>query len=328
VVEAVLLSLAASFCTATSSVCQRLGAQRHIASRAETGGAPGRKFDGLLVFRLARQPVWLAGFACMVLGFVFQVSALHFGPLALVQPILAVELVLVFGYLAVLTRFQGVRWREWLAAVAMAAGISVFLRAAGPAGGLAHAPAVSWWLAGLGVFAVVAVAIGAANAGTARASASRASASRAGASPARRAALLGVATGMGWGFVSAVIKELSSHVDGGPGAIFTTWSVYVLMVAGAAAMLLAAHAMAAGPLAAAQPGFTLGDPVVAVLLGAFLFGEHLRATPTALTAEVLGLIVLAAGVLALSRSRIITSDAVTAPRRLRPAGKGPAFPAG
>ena len=43
-------------------------------------------FDVGLVFRLARQPVWLLGMASMILGFVFQISALRFGPLALVQP--------------------------------------------------------------------------------------------------------------------------------------------------------------------------------------------------------------------------------------------------
>jgi hypothetical protein len=108
---AILLSLAASFCTATSSICQRLGARN-----LELSGFQVRGFDTWLVFRLARQPVWLLGFASMLAGFLLQVSALHFGPLALVQPILAVELLFVFGYLAALTRCRGVRLREWLAA--------------------------------------------------------------------------------------------------------------------------------------------------------------------------------------------------------------------
>ena len=58
--KAILLAIAASFCTATASVCQRLGARRH-----EMTG-----FDGGLVFRLARQP----GMASMILGFVFQIA--------------------------------------------------------------------------------------------------------------------------------------------------------------------------------------------------------------------------------------------------------------
>ena len=90
--KAVLFAVVASFCTATASVCQRIGARN-------TGTAAG--FDARLIFRLARQPVWLLGIAAMIGGFVFQLTALRFGELALVQPILAAELLLVFGYMAV-----------------------------------------------------------------------------------------------------------------------------------------------------------------------------------------------------------------------------------
>jgi drug/metabolite transporter (DMT)-like permease len=311
-VVAILLSVAASFCTATSSVCQRLGARHLAAGSHDVSETAARGFDAWLVFRLARQPTWLAGFAFMIVGFIFQAAALHFGPLALVQPILAVELVIVFGYLGFLTRCRGVRWREWLAAIAMAAGIGVFLGAASPSGGRPHAPGPSWLLAGLAVLAVVAALVAAARvppASTVRGPA------RGATSQTRRTAFLGVATGVGWGFVSAVIKELTSHLDGGPGAIFANWSVYVLIGAGAATMVLASHAMAAGPLAASQPGFTICDPVVAILLGVFLFGEHLRATPAALAAQVLGLIILAAGVSALSRSGLITDGHAVSPGR-------------
>jgi hypothetical protein len=136
-----------------------------------------------------------------------------------------------------------------------------------------------------------------------------------GGSPTRRAACLGIATGVTWGFLAAVIKELSSHLSGGLTAIFTNWSVYVLMGVGTLAMLLTSHAMAAGPLAASQPGFTIGDPVTAILLGAFLFSEHLATSPGALAAEVAGLVVLALGVWTLSGSTLITG---TTTEPLRP----------
>ena len=71
---AILLAVAASLCTATSSVCQRMGAKS-----SQTSG-----FNAGLLFRLARRPVWLLGIASMILGFVFQLTALHFGALALV----------------------------------------------------------------------------------------------------------------------------------------------------------------------------------------------------------------------------------------------------
>jgi drug/metabolite transporter (DMT)-like permease len=161
---------------------------------------------------------------------------------------------------------------------------------------------LSWWLGGLATVVVAGAAVAASRRGT----------------DTHRAAFLGIATGVSWGFIAAVIKELSSHIPDGPGAIFTNWSVYVLIGAGSAVMLLTSHAMAAGPLAASQPGFTLGDPITAILLGAFLFRETLQTSPAALAAEVLGLAVLALGVWTLSRSDLITGHA--SPPSSRPAG--------
>jgi drug/metabolite transporter (DMT)-like permease len=298
---AVLLSVAASFFTATSSVCQRLGAR----SVKVTG------FDPWLVFRLARQPVWLLGFSSMLAGFGLQVVALHYGPLALVQPILATELLFVFAYLAVVTamrQHRRVQVRDWLAAVAMSGGISLFLGAAAPSGGRAHAPASLWWAAGLIIGGCVVLAVFVAT-----------RLPRTGPGPAtgpdqterqavHRAAILGVATGIAWGFVAAVIKELSSHIGQGVGAVFENWAVYVLLATGAATFLLVSHALAAGPLAASQPGFTIGDPITAALLGVFLFDESLRTGAAALAAEVAGLAILVAGVVALSHSRLITGE--------------------
>jgi drug/metabolite transporter (DMT)-like permease len=298
--KAILLAVAASLCTATSSVCQRKGAR----------SSPVAGFDLRLVFRLAREPVWLLGIASMILGFVFQLTALRYGDLALIQPILAAELLFVFGYLA-LAGSRRVKLRDWLAAAAMSAGIGVFLCVASPSGGRTHAPGSWWLLAGLTTVGVVLLALAAAfgpgnHPGTSR-----------------RAAVLGCATGIAWGFMAAVIKELSSHLGDDLGAIFSTWSIYVLIAAGAATVLLASHALAAGPLAASQPGFTILDPLAASLLGVFLFGEHIRTGVLDLGAEALALTLVIVGAAALSRSCLITSEnrhpsASTSPPRAAP----------
>jgi hypothetical protein len=102
-----------------------------------------------------------------------------------------------------------------------------------------------------------------------------------------------------------VIKELSSHLGDGAGGILLSWSLYVLVIAGAASMLLASHALAAGPLAASQPGFTILDPLSASLLGVFLFGEHVHAGILDLALEALALAVLIAGAAALSHSCLV-----------------------
>ncbi len=290
--RAIPLALLASVFTATSSVCQRLGA-RDIKPSG---------LDVWLIFRLARRPVWLLGIASMILGFVFQVAALHYGALALVQPILALELLFVFGYMAVLGS-RTVRPRDWLAAAAMSSGLGLFLFAADPGGGRQHAPTSLWLLAGL-------LTLGVVLSGLAVAFGLRRHPRR---SESGRAAILGALTGISWGFVAAVIKEFSYHLGGGLSGIFSNWSVYVLIGAGAASLLLASHALAAGPLAASQPGFTILDPLAASLLGIFLFSEHVQTATEDLALEALALALLLAGVSALSHSHLIVGEESPAP---------------
>jgi hypothetical protein len=178
----------------------------------------------------------------------------------------------------------------------MSAGIGIFLWVASPSGGRLHAPGSLWLLSGLVTFGVVVAAL------------TVAFGLSSGASRSRRAGVLGAATGISWGFVAAVIKELSSHLGDGIGALFTTWSLYVLVAVGLATMLLASHALAAGPLAASQPGFTVLDPLSASLLGVFLFGEHIRTGAGALAGEVLALAIIFAGASALSHSCLVLGE--------------------
>ena len=297
--KAILFAVMASFCTATASVCQRIGARS-----SESAG-----FDIWLVFRLARRPIWLLGVGSMIGGFLFQLTALRYGPLALVQPILAVELLLVFGYMAVAGAGRvRVRRRDWLAAAVMSAGIAVFLLLASPSGGRLHAPAPAWLFAGLITLGLVLLAVALAFGHGSRSVVTRS----------RRAALLGCATGISWGFVAAVIKELSSHIDDGVGAVFSNWALYVLLGVGAATMLLASHALAAGPLAASQPGFTVLDPLSAGLLGVFLFDEHIRTGVLDLSGEALALAVVIAGAWILSHSCLILGEDEKSPIRCLP----------
>jgi drug/metabolite transporter (DMT)-like permease len=298
---AVVLALVASFFTATSSVCQRLGAM-HV---------PTGRFGPGLVLRLARQPLWVAGIASMILGFVCQFTALHYGDLTLVQPILAAELLFVFAYMAVIGSAR-VQHRDWLAATAMAVGLGVFLFVASPHGGRLHAGPTAWWLAGVSALGLTVIVTCLAYI---RVRGRRPS-------PSRRAATLGVATGVSWGFVAAIIKELSSHTGGGVSGILGTWSTYALVLIGAASVVLSAHALQAGPLAASQPGFTIVDPLIASLLGTFIFGEHIRLAAGDLVLEAMALAVLVAGVLVLSGSQLVHGGRAPANEPV-PVGAGP-----
>jgi drug/metabolite transporter (DMT)-like permease len=287
--EVVVLALTASVFTALASV-----AQHRAAAPAPGQDAPGFR----LVQHLLHRPVWFLGIASMILGFAFQVAALRVGSLSLVQPIIATELLIVFAVIALLNRHR-VHSRDWLAALGMAVALGAFLALARPAGGHDHASGSMWLLAGSFAFAVAAVLALMAYVPGAH-----------GAQPSssRKAALLGIAAATGFGFVAAVIKELSTHFSQGPAAVFSNWSPYVLLLSGAASMFLASHAFQAGSLAASQPGLTIVDPLVASLLGVMLFGERLVLEPLALAGEVVALAVLVASVVLLSRSPLIRSE--------------------
>jgi drug/metabolite transporter (DMT)-like permease len=287
--KSIILAVAAGLFTAVSSICQRRGA-----SRVEGTDS----FNVRLILRLVSEPIWLLGVVSMILGFACQATALHFGNLALVQPILASELLFVFGYIAVVSP-RRVRLHDWLAATAMAAGLGVFLFTASPSRGQTHAAATLWWLGGLSCLGLIVVILIAAFTPLRRGTRP---------SPARRAALLGVATGISWGFLAAVIKELSTRTSHGVAGIFSAWSLYVLVVVGAVSMILASNALQAGPLPASQPGFTIVDPLVASLLGIFIFKDHLQLHPVDLGVEIAALALLAGGVIALSHSGLVHGE--------------------
>ncbi len=302
------LALAASLFTASAS----------IMLRAAAAPAPGElRFSWRLVTFLLHRRLWFFGVLSMTGGFLLQVAALRFGELAVVQPVIASELLFVFAYLAVRRRAR-VRGRDWIAAAGMAASLGGFLFVADPSGGSATNAHLPDWLEAAGAAAIAA----------GLASGFSLVRGRGGRPPtvARKAAFLAISAGITWGFVAAVVKELSGHLSDGPAAVFGNWSPYVLVVSGAVGMFLVSNAFQAGPLAASQPGLTIVEPVVASLLGVTLFGEHIRHGVAELCAESVLVVVLVGSVLLLSRSPIVVADDSDRPRALR-AKAAPAAPA-
>ena len=127
-IEVIALALTASGFTAVASVAQR---------RAASPASADLQFNWRLVCYLLRRPVWFIGIASMICGFAFQVQALRSGSLSLVQPIIATELVLVFGIMAIHEGHR-VRAHDWLSALGMVVGLGAFLAIARPAGGHAQ----------------------------------------------------------------------------------------------------------------------------------------------------------------------------------------------
>lgn len=291
----ILLALTASVFGAAASVLQRNAARP----------APGRlRFSWRLVAFLVHRPSFFFGILCMIGGFGFQLAALHFGPLALVQPVIASELLFVFGFLAVHERGR-VRGRDWAAAGGMAVSLGGLLYVANPSGGVAAVGSTTEW-----------VLVGCATAGGALASVALSRVAFRGGgrpTPAHRAALLGVAAAIVWGFVAAVVKELGFFAGRGASAVFADWSPYVLVVAGATGLFLVANAFQAGPLAASQPSLTIVQPLVSASLGILVFRERVHHGTGDVVGEMVLLVVLVVSVLFLARSPVVAADVRAGP---------------
>ena len=101
---------------------------------------------GLLV-DLLHHPKWLLGGFFLLTGFGLQATALAFGPVALVQPIVVLELAFAIPF-GILRRHRRAGSREWAGILCVMTGISIFLLAASPTNGIQE-PAPRDWLASL-----------------------------------------------------------------------------------------------------------------------------------------------------------------------------------
>jgi drug/metabolite transporter (DMT)-like permease len=240
-----------------------------------------------LVAHLLRRRTWLAAAALMVTSFVLAAAALGTGQLASVQLIVILELPLTLVGSA---WFLGGRLpaRDWAAIVAMTAGVIGLLVVVDPQPGHGEPVSAVVWLAGSAVSASAIVGLYLA--------------AKARRGPAVRAALLGVASGFGYGLTAAFTKGMADVFSAqGVSGVLSSWQLYACGAAGLASTWLLQNAYHAGTLAAAQPGITLVDPVVATVWGALAFGEHVR-HGWILVLALVPLAVLTAGVFALSRS--------------------------
>jgi drug/metabolite transporter (DMT)-like permease len=282
-----ILAVLAACANATSSVLQRK-ANRKVPRR--------QNLSWRLIRSLLHEPVWFGGIAAITVGFLLQATALGEGQLSMVEPILVLELPLTL-ILASRVFGQRMRRREWASAAAMTAGLGALLFLLQPSAG--RSASVRWyvWLTGIGVnLALVAVLV---------ALARRAPAQRSGG--AYRAGLLGLAAGSAFGLTAALMKGMTTTFAGGIGNLLTSWQIYGMIAAGAIGMFLVQSAMNAGKLLAAQPGLTLADPVLSVLWGVLAFHETVRGG-VFIVPEVISMAIIAAAVIALARSPLL-SDA-------------------
>jgi drug/metabolite transporter (DMT)-like permease len=227
----------------------------------------------------------LSGLATSAAGFGLQGLALHFGCLALVQPLILLELLFALPAAARLAR-QPVSRSRWISALAIAAGLGLFLSTAAPRGGRPSAPLGAWALIAGAAIVSVGLCVAAARLAPGRI----------------RTALLATAAGVLFGLLAAVLDTVTYVLaHRGVAGTLTTWQPYALAFVAPLGEVFAQSAFQAGPLSASLPFMYTVEPGSAIVIGVAVFGERISHTPVALAVEVIAAAGVVAGVAVLSR---------------------------
>jgi hypothetical protein len=265
-----LLALLAALANAGNLVTQ------HLSSSAAPVEVKGWRL-GLYLFR---QPMWLFGGAALIAGFVLHAVALHVGELSTVQPLLVAELVFAF----VIRRFwfhNDITHAAWWSAVVTCAGLALFIVASEPTHGRPTANTSEWLSSSLVLGGATAVMTILARRG----------------SPRQKAALYGTAAGIVWGMEASFIKSMTDTLTAfGFFGSFAHWPVYAVIVGGILGNVYMQAALHVGPLNVSAPLMVAADPIVSILLGAWLFGERFTGNPPRTAFTCLGFALLAVGI--------------------------------
>ena len=98
-----------------------------------------------LMAHAIKRVIWLIGFALMLVAFGLQATALRFGELSVVQPVLTTELLFLLLILGAWFRYR-VGWQEWLAPLVIVAGLGGFFLVPPRRAGTPSPPTMpGWW---------------------------------------------------------------------------------------------------------------------------------------------------------------------------------------
>jgi drug/metabolite transporter (DMT)-like permease len=285
----IAVALAAAACYAVAMVLQHRSA-------GETDPALSLRWG--LVADLAKRPLWLAGVVANIAGFGLRFVALGAGSLSVVQPVLVTSLLFALP-LSARWHHQPLTGRDWSGAIAIAAGISLFIVSAAPSTGRTDAPAAAWLatIAAIGAVTGVLLALGHRTVGP------------------TRAALLAAGGGALLASTAALAKVAASGAREQHFHVLATWSPYVFLAVTAVGVVVVQSAFAAASLTASLPVLMVIEPLASVVLGVALFREHLAGEALARAGTALGLAAMAVGVWVVARSAAISSVATEAPER-------------
>ncbi|GAA4122844.1 hypothetical protein GCM10022215_29030 [Nocardioides fonticola] len=273
VAVAALLALGAAVVFAGAAALQRSAARVHV-DLAERGlaGLP------VLLGRLLRRPRWWWGWAATVTGFALQAAALRLASVGVVQPVVALQVVVALLALAWRHR-RPPAWSGLLGCLALASGAGAVLALVA---GLVEPPPTHLGLA-LGIaFALVVLAVAGARRlpGTAR------------------GPLLGATTGVCCGVTAVLLDAVVDRAAAAPDLLTAAswllhdWRPAALVGAVLLSTLVGQAALATGRLPATLAVLTAVNPAASIAISAAAAGV-LPGTPT----QVLGIVGAAAAML-------------------------------
>lgn len=277
--EGIVLALGAAAMFGVTSVLQH--------SATATVDAKHSMRPGLLL-QLVRRPRWLLGNVTDAAAFGLQFLALRYGVLVVVQSLLVTSLLFALPVQAAV-RHRRLSSKEWLSAVGLVIGLSVFLILANPSGGRPQATGAAWIAVIASTGVVVAVLVLGAPPSPGRA----------------RARRLGASCGVLFALTAALAKEVGHALDNGVIEALTSWEPYAWVVIASLGFLMAQSALQAGPLDASMPLMVIADPPAAGLIGVVAFHERIAFHPAVAIVEVASVAVVVLAVLTLTQSPLV-----------------------
>lgn len=296
----VLFAFAAAVTAALTAVTQ------HVASTSAAVEVKGSR----LALYLLRSPLWLFGVASTLASFVFQAIALYNGRLSVVQSILITELVFSLVIGRVWLR-RAVSVAAWASASLATVGLALFLAMSQPKGGHPQATAQAWLPALLTCGGAAALCTVLAGRG----------------SPIRRAALYATASAILAAVLATFLKSATDTlaVDG-ISTVLLRGPFYGLLITAALSTILTQAALRYGPLAVSQPVMVIVNPVVSVMLGIWLYGEHFTGQATQIVLGAVGFAVMIVGVVFLARTAPSLGAAPATPATTESSASAPGQP--
>ncbi|MEE3329084.1 MAG: DMT family transporter [Myxococcota bacterium] len=277
------LTLLSALGFAAAAVLQQAEAAAQENDPSATGG---------LMRRLLTRPRWWLGMLAYVVAYGLQLWAVSLGPVVIIQPLIAAQLVFALLLGTVFMRRHADR-REWLGAICVTLGLAGFIVGTDPSEGSPDATDFAWAVS-VGVTAgltALCLLVGARTRG------------------AMRSTLYGTAAGLCWGFMIVLMKVLTHRMGESSGflglleALVLDPFFYGLLVTAIGGFILLQKAFAAGSLTHALVSYTVIEIVLAVILGILLFGEQPHTDWGSLVVTGISSIGMLAGIFWLASSR-------------------------